>query len=269
MGTTAAVRRPVADVADNMTERPMVAPLRMLEFRDYAEFSEYLKHSETLRADRWLYEQSLATLEDSLVLRGTCGLCLTEAAFVCSTRNGESAAGGRVPHWREELICDCRQRLCNRQRALLHYLLAADLLQPWTRVLALGDLGPLLARLDTLSDHLTTWPGAIDRLPQSDSHRVPEWHLTVSVEQFDAQILCPDVIASLAARLCDGGRLVFTAPFDVSLEPAGRPLAAGPVGWWILPALREHGFSDAKASMYWSEEFGYLGPFNFIFEASK
>ena len=33
--------------------------------------------------------------------------------------------------------------------------------------------------------------------------------------------------------------------------------------------LREAGFRDAAAYLYWSEELGYLGPMNFIFRAVK
>jgi hypothetical protein len=244
-----------------------VAPFRTVEFRDRAEFEEYSKTSETLRGDRWLYEQSLATLENEVKLQGTCGLCLTETVFTACTRNGEPTAGGRVPNWREELVCDCRQRLGNRHRAILHYLLAAELIHPWTRMLGLGEMGALLSPLRSLSQRLNCWNGAIEQLSALNDY--PDYHVIISMEQFHAGLVRPDILTALSSQLVDGGRLVFTTPFDVNVGSAASGQINGPIGWETLSRLREHGFSDAKASMYWSEEFGYLGPLNFIFEASK
>jgi len=246
-----------------------VAPFRMIEFRERAEYDEYLRRSATVRGDRWLYEQSLATLDDAVVLRGTCGLCLNEACFTASTRDGEVVAAGRVPNWREELVCDCRQRLSNRQRALLHYLLAGGLLHPWTRVLGLGDLGALFPMLKAQSHDLTCWSGVVDLLPRNDSTPARAHHLVISMEEIDARWIQRESLAVVADQLADGGRLVFTTPFDVTAEGDPRPSDAAPIGWSILTSLREQGFCDAKACLYWSEEFGYLGPLNFIFDASK
>jgi len=249
---------------------PVVAPFRMTEFRERAEFVEYMKHSAVLRGDRWLYEQSLATLDDAVVLQGTCGVCLTEASFTASTRSGEQVAGGRVPNWREELVCDCKHRLSNRQRALLHYLLTTNVLQPWTRVLGLGDHGALFPVFKSLIPGLMCWTGSTNRLPIYQPSEVDrQYHLILSVEQLDSSWMQRETIAALAAQLMEGGRLIFTTPFDVASEGAHPGPSVRPVGWTILESLRDYGFSDAKACLYWSEEFGYLGPLNFIFEASR
>jgi len=249
---------------------PAVAPFRMTEFRERAEFVEYMRHSATLRGDRWLYEQSLATPDDEVVVHGTCGVCLTEASFTASTRSGDPVAGGRVPNWREELVCDCKQRLSNRQRALLHYLLTTDVLHPWTRVLGLGDHGALFPVFKSLSPGLTCWSGSIDRLPRDQQSKcVAPYHLVISVEQLDSTWMQREPITALAAQLIEGGRLVFTTPFDVASDGDPKGPGVGPIGWNILQNLRDYGFSDAKACLYWSEEFGYLGPLNFIFEASR
>jgi len=246
-----------------------VAPFPMIEFRAKTEFDDYMRRSATLRGDRWLYEQSLATQDDAVTIHGTCGICLTEACFTAATRDGELVAAGRVPNWREELTCDCRQRLSNRQRALLHYLLASGLLHPWTRVLGVGDLGALIPLLKSRSHTLTCWSGAVDLLPKDDSNLAHAHHLVIAIEEIDAGWIQRESLATLAAQLADGGRLVFTTPFDVAEEGDPRHSDAAPIGWSILPRLREQGFSDAKACLYWSEEFGYLGPLNFIFDASK
>jgi len=249
--------------------QPSVAPFRTIAFREREEFEDYRKATEALRADRWLYEQSLATLDDSVRLQGTCGICMTETVFTACTRNGESAAGGRVPNWREGLMCDCRLQLSNRNRAVMHYLLASDLLQPWTRVLGLGDLGALVPPIKSLVQTMRCWAGDVEQLPARTAAAARTHHLVISMEQLHAGSCRPDVLKAFASQLVDGGRLVFTTPFDVNSDASHLDSGAGPIGWAILPSLREHGFSDAKACMYWSEEFGYLGPLNFIFEASK
>src|SRR4051812_12493357 len=94
-----------------------VAPFRVAEFRSREEFDDYLKDNERLLGHRWLYEQSLASEEEQVVLAGSCGLCLEEAEFPSRTEGGEATMAGRVPNWREGMICNCERRLINRQRA--------------------------------------------------------------------------------------------------------------------------------------------------------
>jgi hypothetical protein len=244
-----------------------VARFRMTEFRDREEFDLYLREIDALISNRWLYERSLATLKDAVVLAGTCGLCLEPAHFTASTRGGEAVGAARLPNWREGLVCDCDQRLINRERALMHYLLDTGSLQSWMRVLGLGQLGALRAVLADAAGQLLVWPGALDNVTAARVDLAEKgYHLIVSAEQFDACTTRPAAIVALASLLLPGGRLVFTAPFDVN---AAGPAAAGPLGWFVLDRLREHGFATAKACLYWSEEFGYLGPFNFIFAASR
>jgi hypothetical protein len=63
---------------------------------------------------------------------------------------------------------------------------------------------------------------------------------------------------------------VFTVPFNVNnLVDDSSEDDLKLMGWGILKLLQEAGFSDAKACTFWSEEFGYLGPLNFIFAAIR
>jgi hypothetical protein len=116
---------------------------------------------------------------------------------------------------------------------------------------------------------MSSWTGAIEQLPSKRALWEQTHHLVISMEQLTADSCRPGILKALASQLVDGGRLIFTTPFDVNLEESHSDSGVGPIGWAMLPSLREHGFSDAKACMFWSEEFGYLGPLNFIFEASK
>ena len=250
-------------MADDTPGYVGVAPFRMTRFHSRMEFEAYLTETEALRGNRWLYEQSLATPNDAVVLSGTCGLCLSSARFTAPTRGGETTGLGRVPNWREGLVCDCNQRLINRERALMHYLLDTSSLQPWMRVLGLGLLESLRPMLIQLSARLTYQPGPLDTIAIAKPHLGEQgYHLIVSVEQFGQ----PGMLSTLASRLVPGGQLVFTAPFDAT---GPEPTTKSAVGWSILDRLCECGFADAQACTYWSEEFGYLGPFNFIFSAVK
>ena len=236
-----------------------VAPFPCQVFRSRDEYALHAEDGASVRTNRWLFEQSLASSSETLTLQGTCGICLCQTRFTSTTRGGEVTAAGHVPNWREAMVCDCTQPLTNRERSLLHYLLAYGLLQPWMRVLAFGDLGGLYRPLRSMSGELMVHPVLVR--PQS---RLPV-HLVVSSEQLNASNAGPDTFAEVAGFLVPGGHFVFTAPFDpASLAPDDMRIS-----WSVLKTLKSVGFSDAKVSTFWSEEFGYLGLFNFIFSASK
>jgi hypothetical protein len=246
-----------------------VADFRMMEFENQNEFEHYLNDSAELRASRWLYEQSLASSKAAVVLDGTCGICLSEACFTSPTAGGEATSAGLVPNWREGLVCDCERRLINRERSLLHYMLTKRLLQPWTRVLGLGDLRQLKDVVGGLVGQLVHLPGPLTSLLDDWplSGQPAGYHLLISVEQFDAASCRPEIMSRLAMLLVDGGSLVFTAPFIPTAQAGTKD--TGPFGWSILDRLRDAGFTRVRASTHWSEEFGYLGQMNFIFSASR
>jgi hypothetical protein len=253
-----------------------------VEFRSFAEFDQFYRAQKPLIDLRWRYEQSLATTDKRLLMEGTCGLCLVPVTFTSDTAGGEMAADGRVPNWRENLVCACERRLINRERALLHYLVAGGALQPWMHIFACGDLGGLRPLLTTMSARvieleaaaLAATPGArIDAGAGGD-----RGHLLVWVESLERRMLSPHLLSAIAERLTPGGRFVFTAPFNAGPPDSAGQDAAGAaapvgdprfVGWDILPMLLAAGFDDAKASLYWSDELGYLGPLNFIFSATR
>ncbi len=256
-----------------------------VEFRSFTEFDQFYREQKPLIDLRWRYEQSLATTDKRLLIDGTCGLCLVPVTFTSDTAGGEITAGGRVPNWRENLVCACERRLINRERALLHYLVAGGALQPWMNMFACGDLGGLRPLLATMSARVIELEAAA--LAATPVARIDvgaggdRGHLLVWVESLERKMLSPHLLSAIAERLAPGGRFVFTAPFNAgapaSAVPAGQDAAgaAAPVGdprfvgWDILPMLLAAGFDDAKASLYWSDELGYLGPLNFIFSAAR
>jgi SAM-dependent methyltransferase len=109
-------------------------------------------------------------------------------------------------------------------------------------------------------------------------------HLVVCADQLQFVPPIEMALAELARVLSPGGSLLFTVPFDIGqgltrssplarIPMADMPtLASQPVhvfGWDLLPIVERAGFAHCTAHCYWSEEFGYLGPFNLIFEAER
>ena len=249
-----------------------IATMRLDEFRDYAEFSAYLQKMEPLRSARWLYERSLAAAEPEITLAGTCGICLCPARFRSGTAGGERLDGGAmVPNFREEMACDCEAALINRERGLLHFLLYKRLLSLATRVLAIGASRSLNGLLERYVSDLTCHGGPLGPLPPgagSDRKAPRRYHLLVAVDQFDGSVLSQQRLEMMYNELVEGGRVVFTAPFNLG-DPATVSDDDPLPGWSILRRFRIAGFRDAIAHGFWSEEFGYLGLNNFVFQAIK
>jgi SAM-dependent methyltransferase len=258
-------------------------------FVSFAEFEEYRRDMQPRMDARYLYERSLAITGETILRDGTCAPCLRPARFTARTARGETLADGRiVPNWREELTCDCEDRLSNRNRALLHFLASVAGLRTWSRVLLFGPPGPADRRV-------TAMAGGIARVPRLGLGRAagaPEYrlaaadatfHLVVSSDYLHRVPPLPPALGELRRVLVPGGQFVFTVPFralaahtvsrlDGLPRVAGRlPTETGgevhELGWDILSLLRAAGFTDARAHIYWSDELGYLGPFNMIVSA--
>ena len=245
-----------------------VAPFRTSIFRSRAEFEIYLGQSDAERGLRWLHERSMASNERSVDLPGVCGLCLVPATFSSSTRGGETVPAGRVPNWREEMVCDCEYRLNNRQRALLHHVAAEGFVQPWTRILLLSASPALRPMLAAASPRVIHDSRALEVVASYLKPPAGGFHLILSEEQLGARHLRGDVVASLRELLAPGGIFAATAPFDVNSDQDGGEMH-GPINWRILTTMKDSGFSDVKVCNYWSEELGYLGPFNMILSATR
>ena len=248
-----------------------------MRFTSQAEFQDFLAAEQGTLDARYMYEQSLATREPSLVQHGTCAPCLRPAIFTSGTEGGERLKdGSHVPNWREGMHCNCCDHLSNRHRALLHFVQATGVL-PWTRLLLLGAPEPADARLAAMvSETVTVRP--FIAAPEANA-----FHLAVSRDYLQHVPPLGAALAGLCAALVEGGRFIFTVPFHHNAATselmdiaafAGRVPgefreASHKFGWDLLDRLRAAGFRDAAAYLYWSEELGYLGPMNFIFRAVK
>jgi hypothetical protein len=235
---------------------------------DAAAFRQYLNQEQGRLDARYTYEQSLASSEPEIRQSGTCAPCLRPATYTSATAGGTPGAGGRlVPNWRESLICDCRDQLNNRQRAMLHFVQATGIL-PWARLLLAGPPAAVDTRLASLAASMEVMR-PFGSPPASEG-----FHMAISHDYLQHVPRLDAALVALRAQLLDGGRFVFTVPFHHDLEASERLGGESPepphkFGWDLLDRLRQAGFRDAAAYLYWSEELGYLGPMNFIFRAVK
>jgi SAM-dependent methyltransferase len=230
-----------------------------LEFLSGADFFAFLHDGQSVLDARYAYELTLATPEPRLLRPGTCGPCLRPTEFTTATGSGDAPA---LPNFREGMLCDCPDRLNNRQRALLHFVQAAGVL-PWTRLLRLGPAAAVDARLAAMVAQFMPVPRAVAALG------LAAFHMAVSHDHLHELPARDAALAGLAAALVEGGRFIFTVPFHQARERSEERGGRCEFGWDILDRLRSAGFRDAAAYLYWSEELGYLGPMNFVFQAIR
>ena len=261
-----------------------------VSFVSLAEFEEYLRDAQSRLDARQAYERGLASAEEEILRDGTCAPCLRRARFTARTAGGEALEDGRlVPNWRDQLICDCEDRLSNRNRALLHFLTSEAGLRPWSRVLLFGPPSPLDRRIAAAAASLVSVPrlrfahaggGAQGYRLDAGNAAV---HLAVSADYLQRVPPLVEALAELRRVLVPGGSFVFTAPFrwraarsvarlaDLPRLAGRLPTEAGgevqALGWDIIDLLRGAGFRTARACTYWSDELGYLGAGNMIFLA--
>ena len=133
------IAAPAFEIA-SFARAPMFPAVR---FASEMEFRDYLADNQSQLDARAAYERSLAVTK-ALTRPGTCAPCLRAAEFT-----SPAAEGTRPPLWRDSQTCDCRDRLSNQHRALLHFVQAAGVF-PWTRLLLAGPPSALDLRLSSM-----------------------------------------------------------------------------------------------------------------------
>lgn len=257
-------------------------------FRSIDEFKRFRTENRDQFDERYRREQSLAVDGASLTTGGFCAPCLEVTDFVSQTHGGESTANGRwVPHWRLAQTCSCRFALTSHERALLHMALPALGPPSWTRGGIIGRGDRLLAYMTDRAFSFDLWPRLLRTQTGQAALPVPagSQHMILAADEIAHIPSLDAALAAVAHSLIPGGSFLFSTPFDVEAEEsvmapgfegvaaADLPLfsaeAAHRLGWDLITRLREAGFSDAAAYCYWSEELGYLGPYNMSFLAFR
>ena len=238
-------------------------------FSDAAAFHDFMTANRTLIDMRYAYESALAAHVQAqlLISTGSCGLCLRATEFATFVPEKTEGGAVRAPNFREEQACGCADGLNARFRGLLQFIYGEIGVFPWMRVLVLGAAQCIEPRLRPLVASLCAQArsGQVGEACQVGN---PPYHLIIASEYLHAVPLLGDTLAALHGALVPGGHLLFTAPFETAAA-VSRAHDDGPVlGWDILDLLAASGFAAAAAHLFWSEEFGYLGPFNMIFSAA-
>lgn len=257
-------------------------------FRSGDAFKRFRADNRDLFDERYRREQSLAVDAAALTTSGVCAPCLEVTDFVSQTHGGSSTAAGRwVPHWRLTQTCGCRFALTSHERALLHMALPRLGPPSWTRGGIIGRGDRLLGYLVERAFSFDLWPrlsrsvaGAVEVPAPAQAH-----HMILAADELAHIPPLDSALAAIARSLMPGGSFLFSTPFDVEAEDtvlapgfadvpeADQPLFASDtahrLGWDLITRLHDAGFSDAAAYCYWSEELGYLGPYNMIFLAFR
>ena len=237
----------------------------------FAEFESWAQNMRTTFDQRWLYEQKQIESGLSASRAGTCALCLAPTIF-----HSDAPPEGR--NWREEMNCDCPKNLNNRQRALLHFLSA--------RVgVAAGQTIALVGRESAIEPPLCDSGMRVIRLSRLVNGRLAMADHAVELLICDDYLqyvpLAPVLLHELSRVVQPRGRLLLSVPFDVGSAVTRSRLVDLPriaadtseplhlFGWDLLDTLRGLGFADVAAHFYWSDEFGYLGPFNMIISGER
>ena len=236
-------------------------------FTSQAAFTVFATEQRAVLDQRYRYEMARAAAADPVLVQpGSCGLCLRATRF--STQLPAPAAPQNSPNWREQQVCDCGEGLTCRLRGLLHFITAEIDPPPWTRLLLLGAAHNIEARLQRTAASVAV-RARTGRLLRAPRFEPQAYHLIISCEHLNAEPARAEVLLGLRDALMPGGHLVFTAPFDIAATHS-TPAAGGNMGvlgWDILDQLAAAGFRGGAAHLYWSEEFGYLGPYNLVFSA--
>jgi hypothetical protein len=231
--------------------------------RSADEFRRFREEHSAVLDERYRREQALGSKDKLIRLRGVCAPCLQPTAFTSSTEHGEALPDGRVvPVWRNQQVCRCALRLNSRQRALLHLLLPRLGAPDWFQVAALGQRDELVDALGTWVHSLHVWPRLV---PQNGAFV----HMVFCSDQLHRLAALDKTLGQVARALCPGGVFAFTAPMDIERETTRANGSGHEIGWDITDRVRAAGFEDCAIHCLWSEEFGYLGTFNFVFEAFR
>lgn len=276
-----------------------------MKFIPIQSHAEYLEH---VSANRETWELACQTQQATVpseagefAVRGQCIVCQDERAFLSYTP-GDSTP----PNWREELTCEACG-FNNRTRAFFHF--ASKHLPPAAKIYIteqntafyrfLENRFPGLQGSEFFGHEIL--PG--EQTP-GQLHNEDLTSLTFGDGSFD-HIISLDVLEhipdyKLALReirrcLRTGGTFFLTVPFAKHLpdttvravlkdgrvvhlttpEYHGDPnnpqgcLAFYTFSWPLLDDLRDAGFSEVIAHLYWSREYGYFGAYEQLLVTAK
>ena len=254
-------------------------------------------------------EDALDQNNENCVTRGYCFVCGKWVRFQSSHWHGWEGEGRQQINWRENLICPLcglnnRMRASVHLLAMKNLLKRETkifLMEQTTPLFAqLQKSYPQIIGSEFLKNAVPQGHTDSKGIRNEDAT-----NLTFEDQQFDI-ILSFDVLehisdfriafAECARTLHPDGKMLFSVPFvtdsaqntirarlrpDNTIEHLlppeyhGDPLSSEGClcfyhfGWELLEQIKQSGFSSAKALLYWSRDFGYLGREQIQFIAEK
>lgn len=284
---------------------PVLEVQRVASFQEYRDFSATMAEAYQRRSE---LERSLIS-GSNFTVEGYCYPCRSWVNLSVDFLYAEEIGGERVPNWRERLVCpDCglnnRMRAVIQlaeegfrlQKSSNIYLTEATTsLYRW-----FANRYPRVVGSEYLGDSVPLGGMNQDGLRNEDVTRLSfvdgELDLIASFDVFEHVPDFKQAFRECQRVLKTGGRLFFTVPFRrnseanivrARLHPNGRIehllppqyhgnpidpegcLAFYVFGWEMLDQLRDIGFADVEANLYWSSELGYLGEEQIAFVAVK
>lgn len=229
------------------------------------QFNDYTQSHQNLLDFRYWLEQSLAS-DKPVVTLGVCPLTRQKTRYISDIDGGEKRADGKyVPEWRHTQRCD--NGLTMSERAVGHYATYG------TDNGRLGDL-LLIGGSTSLSTIMQNFSDSVAHMSLGDAMQSQASYDTVFV--MSGLQNEPDYMATLTAllkRLKPEGRIYFYINFHYRDKQSTRQTVNGgaywALGWDFIESLNHIGFKNMQAVTFWAQELGYLGPFNFLFEAQK
>lgn len=280
-------------------------PLEIARIASFDEYGDHVRLMAAECASRHLTEQALLDEKAHFVVPGYCFVCRRQVFFQADYAHGFTVDGKHIPNWRECLICPgCRLNNRMRAAVHLFHELCrprpgcALYITEQTTPMYRWFKG---AFADVIGSEYLAMDGAAGSKNKKGIRHEDLTGLSFADEQFDV-VLSFDVFEHIpnyrkAFRECrrvlkKDGLLFFSVPFDRNsyrniiraemlpdgtvshfLPPEfhGDPLRESGClcfrhfGWECLEELKQEGFSNAAACLYWSREYGYLGGEQLLF----
>jgi len=219
---------------DNSDNHNLQESIPSIEFIKIDSFNDFVDYNNRMKNDylaRNKYEKSLLQDEQEFSVRGICISCKKEKDFLVDYLYSSETGEGRIPNWRERLVCpECQ--LNNRMRLSLHLIeeLKHDLSN--SKVYIAEQTTQTYRKLKNICKELVGSEYIGNSIPfgTTNNHGIRNedfTNLTFANEEFDL-VLSFDVFehiydykatfAEAFRILKKGGSLLFTVPFDRNSE---------------------------------------------------
>lgn len=282
--------------------------LRITRVASYEAYCAHALRSQEDHTRRYRQERNLIQNTSSFTVPGYCFVCARHTNFLVDFNYAPQENGERVPNWRERLECP-HCKLNNRLRASVQIFEQECQPKPTDKIYITEQVTSLYKILrrkyagvvgsEYLGEFIafgrTNWKRIRNEDLTQLSFKDNEFDLILSFDVFEHIPSYQKGLRECLRCLQPGGKLLFSVPFvkespenivrarlnsDKTVthilppEYHGNPLGEGCLcfhhfGWALLDEIRNLGFGDVNALLYWSRELGYMGSDQILFEARK